>query len=253
MLKIENCLDFYLFFHSTPDVTEREQPRICVWIIDTMEVLRNIFRLVKEQARQQHHRGNSQCIGQTRRTNMTGLPTGCYRGLQKINKKKNGSHVVYFHCYAHWVNLGMKDSINLELTNVIKMFDDLGSLHNLFNPSGKIHQLFGEFKKGRISEICLSNITIWSIEARESCFGVFHEQYDKIIELTLVFFDFLFRRKFLQCYVSSRNLSITGIRVLSPILPFLECIISRNQEKTFSKSKSGTLVRNGHLSLFKAH
>ena len=48
--------------------------------------------------------------------------SGCYNGLQAIIKEKVGDHVIYVHCYAHSLNLVLKDTVVVETTNVVKLF-----------------------------------------------------------------------------------------------------------------------------------
>ena len=57
--------------------------------------------------------------------------SGCYNGLQANIKEKVGEHVVYVHCYAHTLNLVQSDSTGASV-QVIKLFDNLEKLHNLF-------------------------------------------------------------------------------------------------------------------------
>ena len=111
--------------------------------------------------------------------------SGCYNGLQAIIKENVGDHVIYVHCCAHSLNLVMKDTVAVESTNVVKLFDDLGSLHNLFNRSMKIHALFEEIQKEKQLQYVLSvkrlNTVRWS--SRELCLKILHERYDEIIEV----------------------------------------------------------------------
>ena len=111
--------------------------------------------------------------------------SGCYNGLQAIIKEKVGDHIIYVHCYAHSLNLVLKDAVAVDTTNVVKLFDDLGSLHNLFNRSMKIHELFVEIQKEKQLQYVVSvkrlNTMRWS--SRELCLKVLHERYDEIIEV----------------------------------------------------------------------
>ena len=73
--------------------------------------------------------------------------SGCYNGLQAIIKEKIGKHVIYVHCYAHSLNLVLKDTVAVD-PNVITLFDNLEILHNLFNRSIKIHEYFEKAQSG---------------------------------------------------------------------------------------------------------
>ena len=88
--------------------------------------------------------------------------SGCYNGLQAIIKEKIGEHVVYVHCYAHTLNLVFSDSACASV-QVIKLFDNLEMLYNLFKKSQKIHNLF-ESTQNNLKVISLKRVTTvrWS-------------------------------------------------------------------------------------------
>ena len=138
---------------------------------------------------------------------------GCYSSLQAIIKKTIDSHVIYVHCYAYSLNLVVIDSVNVEKTNVIKLFDDVGSLYNLFNRSMKVHQLFEDLQeKKNLQKLPVNRLNTVHWSSRVLCLGVFHKRYDDIIEvlkkvvddmghkglLLLVFLHHLFGRKLLR-------------------------------------------------------
>ena len=61
-------------------------------------------------------------------------------------EKKIGNHILYVHCYAHSLNLVLKDTVSDD-NNVVTLFEKLESLHNLVNRSMKVHKMFDDAQK----------------------------------------------------------------------------------------------------------
>ena len=195
MTEIKSCLAWSLIVDSIPDVTHKEQLSMCVRIVSSDgTTTEHIFACKRARgttatalfaviikAFESKDVSFEKLVAQTYdgASNMS----GCYNGLQAIVKEKVGDNVIYVYCYAHSLNLVLKETVAMETTNVVKLFDDLGSLHNLFNRSMKIHELFEEIQKEKQLQYVLSvkrlNTVQWS--SRELCLKVLHERYDEII------------------------------------------------------------------------
>ena len=107
--------------------------------------------------------------------------SGCYNGLQAIIKEKVGDHVVYVHCYAHTLNLVLSDSAGASV-QVIKLFDNLEKLYNLFLKSQKIHDLFESIQKEKkLTVISLKSINTVRWSSREFSLKAFLQRYDSIM------------------------------------------------------------------------
>ena len=78
--------------------------------------------------------------------------SGCYNGLQAIIKERIGKHILYVHCYAHSLNLELKDSVGVDI-NVVILFDSSESLHHLFNGCHKIHGYFEKAQQNVTSKL----------------------------------------------------------------------------------------------------
>jgi hypothetical protein len=72
--------------------------------------------------------------------------SGCYNGLQAIIKDEIGMFVLYVHCYAHCLNLVLKDGVSDD-KNVVVLFEKLESLHNVVNRCMKVHKKFADDQK----------------------------------------------------------------------------------------------------------
>ena len=119
--KIKECRAWSLIVDSTSDITHTEQLSICVRIVGkdgrasehllscqkaTSTTARALFEVIVK-AFELKGVPFEKLVAQTYdgASNMK----GCYNGLQAILKKKIGKHVLYVHCYAHSLNLVLKD------------------------------------------------------------------------------------------------------------------------------------------------
>eukprot|EP00112_Aurelia_sp_Birch-Aquarium-sp1_P018848 Seg4565.5 transcript_id=Seg4565.5/GoldUCD/mRNA.D3Y31 product="Zinc finger MYM-type protein 1" protein_id=Seg4565.5/GoldUCD/D3Y31 len=155
---MRDCRAWALITDTTPDVSKHEQLSICIRVVTrtgqcsehllfckrasgttALEIYNCIVAALAskeisfEKLVAQRYDGAS---------NMS----GCYNGLQAIIKEKVGDHAVYVHCYAHTLNLVLSDSACASV-QVIKSFDNLEKLYNLFRKSQKIHDLFESIQK----------------------------------------------------------------------------------------------------------
>ena len=109
--------------------------------------------------------------------------SGCYNGLQAIIKEKVRDHVVYVHCYAHNLNLVLSDSAGASI-QVIKLFDNLEKLYNLFRKSQKIHDLSESIQKEkRLNVISLKHINTVRWSSMEFSLKAFLQRYDSIMHV----------------------------------------------------------------------
>ena len=155
--KIKDCNAWPLVVDSTPDVTHREQLSICVRIVGKDGLATEHILACKEEsdtaatgsfsvivkALESKNVSFEKLVGQTYdgASNMSGF----YNGLQAIIKKRVGKYI-HVHCYAHSLNLVLKDTVSAD-ENVVTLFDNLEALHNLFNRSTKIHKFFEDAQK----------------------------------------------------------------------------------------------------------
>ena len=191
--KIQNCIAWSLIVDSTPDVAHKEQLSICVRIVSTDGLVTEHILACKEansttanglfsvivKAFEAKNVSFEKLVAQTYdgASNMS----GCYNGLQAIIKQKVGKHILYVHCYAHSLNLVLKDTVSAD-DNVVTLFDRLGSLHNLLNQSMKIHKYFEDAQKDTDLEVITVkriNTVRWS--SRELCLKVFDKRYDTLM------------------------------------------------------------------------
>ena len=155
---IENCIGWSMMIDTTPDVARKEQLSICVRVVSKEgEISEHIFALkeadsvtargifdVIVKAFESKAVSFEQIVAQTYdgASNMS----GCYNGLQAIVKEEIGNFVIYVHCYAHCLNLVLKDSVESD-KNVVVLFENLESLHNVVNRCMKIHKKFVDEQK----------------------------------------------------------------------------------------------------------
>ena len=106
---------------------------------------------------------------------------GCYNGLQAIIKEKVGKHILYVHCYAHSLNLVLKDTVSGEGL-VHELFEKLESLHNLVNRTTKVHQDFENVQKEMgLDPLSVKRLNTVRWNSRELCLKVFLQRYDPLI------------------------------------------------------------------------
>ena len=135
---------------TTPDITHIEQVSICIRIVansgkssehllgcqEATNTTAAALYGVIEQAFKLKSIPLYKLVAQTYdgASNMS----SCYNGLQTIVKEKIRKHILYVHCYAHSLNLVLFD-VASDNINVLNLFSNLESLHNLFNRSHKVH------------------------------------------------------------------------------------------------------------------
>ena len=186
---IKNCIGWSLIGDSTPDVAHKEQLSICVRIVgrgglvsehilackEATSVTANGLFLIIIKAFELKGVSFEKLVAQTYdgASNMS----GCYNGLQAIIKEKIGNHILYVHCYAHSLNLVLKDTVSDD-NNVVTLFEKLESLHNLVNRSMKVHNMFDDAQKDsglEVLSVKRLNTVRWS--SRELCLKVFFKRY----------------------------------------------------------------------------
>ena len=193
--KIKECRAWSIMVDTTPDITDIEQVSICIRIVANSEkssehligcqeatsttaaalygVIEQAFKLKSvplDKLATQTYDGAS---------NMS----GCYNGLQAIVKEKIGKHIIYVHCYAHSLDLVLSD-VASDNINVLSLFSNLESLHNLFNTSHKVHVLFEKVQQDANLKVLSTkrlNTVRWS--SRETCLKVFCSRYDPIMQV----------------------------------------------------------------------
>ena len=174
---IKNCIGWSLIVDSTPDVAHKEQLSICVRIVgrgglvsehilackEANSVTANGLFLIIIKAFELKGVSFEKLVAQTYdgASNMS----GCYNGLQAIIREKIGNHILYVHCYAHSLNLVLKDTVSDD-NNVVTLFEKLESLHNLVNRSMKVHKMFDDAQKDSGLEVL--SVKRWSVGAPES-------------------------------------------------------------------------------------
>eukprot|EP00794_Sanderia_malayensis_P013730 gene13730-15162_t len=143
---IRDCRAWALIADTTPDVSKHEQLSICIRVVTRAGQCSENLLFCKRAsgttaleiynciaaALASKEISFGKLVAQTYdgASNMS----GCYNGLQAIIKEKVGDHVVYVHCYAHTLNLVLSDSAGASV-EVIKLFDNLEKLYNLFRKS----------------------------------------------------------------------------------------------------------------------
>ena len=180
---------------STPDIVHKEQLSICVRIVASdgsvtehllgckntvSTTAKSLFEIILK-AFESKDVAFQKLVAQTYdgASNMS----GCYNGLQAIIKERIGKHILYVHCYAHSLNLGLKDSVGVDI-NVTILFDSLEPLHHLFNRCHKIHGYFEKVQENVNAEVMTIkrlNTVRWIL--RELCLKVFHQRYDIIMNV----------------------------------------------------------------------
>ena len=188
--KIKECSAWSLIVDSTPDISHKEQLSICVRVVSSVVTEHLLFC---------KRAGSTTASGlfdsiidafNTKNASFQNLVAQTYDGasnmsgssggLQTIVKDKIGKHVIYTHC----LNLVLKDSVDIQTTNVVKLFDDLGSLYNLFNRSIKIHKLFEDVQsEANLKKISIKRLNTVRWSSRELCLHVFLKRYDSIVKV----------------------------------------------------------------------
>ena len=126
--KIKSCLAWSLCVTSRVESTIKEQLSMCVCIVSsdgtTTEHIfackrargttATAFFAVIIKAFESKDVSFEKLVAQTYdgASNMN----CCYNGLQAIIKEEVGDHVIYVHCYAHSLNLVLKDTVAVETT-----------------------------------------------------------------------------------------------------------------------------------------
>ena len=180
---------------STPDIARKEQLSICVRVVGRDGLISEHIFALKEtdsvtalgifnvivKAFQSKGVTFEKVVAQTYdgASNMS----GSYNGLQALVKEEIGQFVLYVHCYAHSLNLVLKDSVSDDKYVVI-LFDKLEALHNVVNRCMKIHEKFVDAQKELdldVLSIKRLNTVRWS--SREPCLKVFFQRTDVIMDV----------------------------------------------------------------------
>ena len=122
--KMCESIAWSLIVDTTPDITSKEQVSICIRIVSKKgEVSEHLLDCVEAQkttasalleiiikAFEEKGITCEKLVAQTYdgASNMSGK----YRGLQAKIKDKFGKHIIYVHCYAHILNLVLKDTVS---------------------------------------------------------------------------------------------------------------------------------------------
>ena len=156
--RIRDCRAWALIADTTPDISKHEQLSICISVVtrtgQCSEHLLFCKRASGTTALEIYNCVAAALTGEEISFEKLAAQTydgasymsGCYNGLQAIIKEKVGAHVVYVHCYAHTLNFVLSDSAGASV-EVIKLFDNLEKLYNLFRKSQKIHNLYEAMQK----------------------------------------------------------------------------------------------------------
>ena len=180
---------------STPDIVHKEQLSICVRIVasdgsvtehllgckNTVSTTAKSLLEIILKAFESKVVAFQKLVAQTYdgESNMS----GCYNGLQEIIKERIGKHILYVHCYAHSLNLGLKDFVGVDI-NVAILFESLESLHHLFNRCHKIHGYFENAQQNvNIEVMTIKRLNTVRWISRELCLKVFHQRYDIIMNV----------------------------------------------------------------------
>ena len=190
-----DCRAWAIIADTTPDISKHEQPSICIRVVTRTGQCSEHLLFCKRAsgttsleiynciAAALTNKGISfeKLVAQTYdgASNMS----GCYNGLQAIIKEKVGDHVVYVHCYAHRLNLVLSDSAGASI-QVIKLFDNLEKLYNLFRKSQKIHDLFESIQKEKkLNVLSLKRINTVRWSSREFSLKAFLQRYESIMHV----------------------------------------------------------------------
>ena len=184
-----------LIVDTTPDITSKEQLSICIRIVskdgnvsehilECEEAERTTASALFEVIVKVFESKGISCqkiVAQTYdgASNMNGR----YKGLQAIVKEKFGKHILYIHCYAHTLNLVLKDTVAVNI-NVATLFNSLEELHNLFNHCHKIHKLYEKVQSNanvQITTVKRLNTVRWSLP--EDCLKVINKRLDIIMDV----------------------------------------------------------------------
>ncbi|XP_066933569.1 zinc finger MYM-type protein 1-like [Clytia hemisphaerica] len=181
---ISNCIAWAVIADTTPDVARHEQLSLCVRVVERngevsdhlqfcirvdSTTAEGLLNAISNQLKQLEIPFDD-LVAQTYdgASNMSGR----YNGLQAKFKQLAGEHVIFANCYAHTLNLVLSASLE-----VVKLFDNLQSVHVMFTKSQLISDLF---EKGlKVHSLKRINTVRWS--AREQCLEMFIEQYDAVL------------------------------------------------------------------------
>ena len=193
--QIKNSIGWSIIVDSTPDVARKEQLSICVRIISPNGLVSEHILSCKEalsvtamglfsviiKVFESKKVTFDKLVAQTYdgASNMS----GCYNGLQAIIKEKVGKHILYVHCYAHSLNLVLKDTVSDEGL-VHELFEKLESLHNLVNRTTKVHQDFENVQKEMgLDPLSVKRLNTVRWNSRELCLKVFLQRYDPLMRV----------------------------------------------------------------------